>query len=113
MRILDDFRVGSDLRILLGVVGADPATVTITAAMRKIATGQNGFEPGSVAITLTTALNAAPTTIAPAGFYLSCSHTVTATLPPGVYAIDARLEIPGSTEITKQAGLIRLSQGVV
>lgn len=107
--LLGEFRIGEDIGLALEVTSGDMALVSaITAAMKpaRIAANRPVLDDGAPAI----ALGVAPDT---AGWTLSLASTATAALAPGIYGIDARLEIAGGVEITDRTAFIALSAGAL
>lgn len=92
------FARGATIRLALDVLGGNPAAVTdVAAVLRKV--GKIGALPGpndAVAATFTVTARAAAGDV-PAGWDLTIVASVTATLPAGYYAGDARLSF-GSTD---------------
>lgn len=107
--LLGEFRIGEDIGLALEVASGDVALVSaITAAMKpaRIAANRPVLDDRAPAIALSVASNAT-------GWTLSLPSTATAGLAPGIYGIDARLEIAGGIEITDRTAFISLSAGAL
>jgi|GEM_PF-976994 len=110
--IIGTFRIGEDISLGLDAVTGDPAAVTaISAKMQPALVSANRVEldPDGAVITLAVA----PQTPASAGWTLSLAHNQTALLAPGIYGIDARIELSGAIEITDQSAFISLTRAAV
>lgn len=108
--IIGEFRIGEDIAVALDAASGDPATVTaITARIKpaKATTSRIVLDDTATAIDMTVTSQGA------VGWLVSLSRTITATLPAGLYGIDARLTIAGAVEMTDQTGFIALSQAAV
>ncbi len=104
------FRIGEDIAIALDAVTGDPATVTaISAQMKPAKVVANRLVLDDAASGIAMTVTATGTT----GWLIALSAATTATLPAGVYGIDARLTLPGAVEMTEQSGFIALSQAAV
>jgi hypothetical protein len=107
--LLGEFRIGEDIGLALEVVSGDIGEVSaISAAMKpaRITANRPVLDDAAAAI----ALSVAP---AIAGWTVSLSSTTTASLAPGIYGIDARLEIAGGVEITDRTAFVALSAGAL
>jgi hypothetical protein len=107
--LLGEFRIGEDIGLALDVTSGDMGEVSaISAAMKpaRIKGNRPVLDDGAPA----TALSVAP---GMAGWTLSLPSATTAALAPGIYGIDARLEIAGGVEITERTAFIALSAGAV
>ena len=107
--LIGEFRVGEDIALELEVASGDPGLVTaITAAMKpaRITANRPVLDDAadSVALAVSPELN---------GWTLSLPSAATASLSPGLYGIDARLEVGGGVEITEQTAFIALSEGAL
>lgn len=115
MSIIGEFRVGEDILVALDAVSGDPATVdAITAKLAAAdirggaATIREGVEAHEMAVTPRTASG----DIA-AGWNLLLPAVTTAQLAPGLYGIDARLEVGSGVDITDRTAFIRLTRAAV
>lgn len=107
--LIGEFRIGEDIGLALEVTTGDMALVSaITAAMKpaRIAANRPVLDDAQPAVALSVAADTA-------GWTLSLPSATTATLEPGIYGIDARLEIAGGVEITEQTAFIALSAGAL
>ena len=107
--LIGEFRVGEDIALELEVASGDPGLVTaVTAAMKpaRITSNRPVLDDSADGI----ALAVAPV---PNGWTISLANSVSAALPPGIYGIDARLQVAGGIEITEQTGFIALSEGAI
>jgi hypothetical protein len=107
--LIGEFRVGEDIGVALEVAQGEMALVSaISAAMKpaRIAANRPVLDESAAAIALDVAADAT-------GWTLSLPSAVTATLDPGIYGIDARLEIAGGVEITDRTAFISLSAGAI
>lgn len=107
--LIGEFRVGEDIALELEVASGDLGLVTaITAAMKpaKITANRPVLDDtaASVALAVSPEIN---------GWTLSLPSTGSASLSPGLYGIDARLEVAGGIEITEQTAFIALSEGAL
>jgi hypothetical protein len=107
--LIGEFRIGEDLGIALEVTAGDMTQVSaVSAAMKpaRIAANRPVLDASAAPIALTVASGAA-------GWTLSLPSATTAALAPGIYGIDARLEIAGGVEITEQTAFVALSAGAL
>jgi hypothetical protein len=107
--LIGEFRLGEDIALELEVAAGDPASVVaVTAAMKPAKTMAN--RP-----VLDDAANPIALAIAPHanGWTVSLPSTASAALGPGLYGIDARLQVAGGIEITEQTAFIALSEGAL
>ena len=112
------FRIGEDVVIALDLVEGDPAAIgTITAGMRRmIRAGGSGLlqpDPSQTPITAIVSPRVASGGF-PAGWNLTVPASVTETLEPGMYGIDAKLDATtGSIDITETTALISLTVAAI
>jgi hypothetical protein len=107
--LLGEFRIGEDIGLALCVTSGDMGDVSaISAAMKpaRIAANRPVLDSAAPAIALGVATE-------DSGWTLSLPSATTATLAPGIYGIDARLEIAGGVEITDRTAFIALSAGAL
>lgn len=107
--LIGEFRVGEDIALALEVADGDASLVSaITAAMKpaKIMANRPVLDEAAPATALTVAAE-------PAGWTVSLPSAASAGLTPGIYGIDARLEVAGGVEITEQTAFIALSEGAL
>lgn len=107
--LIGEFRVGEDIGVALEVASGEMAEVSaIIAAMKPalISANRPVLDQSAAAIALTVVPGAA-------GWTLSLPSTATASLAPGIYGIDARLEVGGGIEITDRTAFIALTAGAV
>jgi hypothetical protein len=108
--IIGEFRLGEDLAIALDAATGDTAQVTgVTAWMKPAEVFANRLvldhdTPG-VALQVTARGDA--------GWTLSLNGAATAALAPGIYGIDARLNLTDAVEITEQTAFVALSKAAV
>lgn len=101
--VIGTFRVGEDATIALDAVTGDVSIVTgATAYMRRM--GRAGSR-----IDLTITPRPAGGGF-PAGWNITAPGSLTADLPLGRYAVDARLTGAGFTEITDESAVIEFVQ---
>ena len=107
--LIGEFRLGEDIALELQVASGDPALVTaVTAAMKpaRIAANRPVLEEDASPVALTVASE-------PTGWTVSLPSAASAALSPGIYGIDARIEVAGGVEITEQTAFIALSEGAL
>ena len=103
------FTKGSTIVLALDAIEGDVATASaLTAALRRVVAA--GMAPGSPAATFTVASRAAAGSI-PAGWDMTISAAVSATLEAGSYRADARMMIGGNVVYTN-AVAIRIVEAV-
>jgi hypothetical protein len=107
--LLGEFRIGEDIGLALDVTSGDMGEVSaISAAMKpaRIAANRPVLDDAAPAIALSVAADAS-------GWTLSLPSATSANLAPGLYGIDARLEIAGGVKITDRTAFIALSAGAL
>ena len=115
--IIGTFRIGEDITIALDAAsGIDPASLALPVAdmlavikddVAAIAVSTATLIPLTVSTYVASGAN-------PAGWTLLATHTATAALAPGIYAIDARIVLSGGViDITDQPAFIRLTKAAV
>lgn len=107
--LIGEFRIGEDIALALEVASGDTNLVTaISAAMKpaRITANRPELEDGATATALSVAAG-------PSGWTVSLPSATTAGLSPGIYGIDARLEVAGGIEITEQTAFIALTEGAL
>lgn len=110
--IIGTFRIGEDIAIALDAVQGDPATVTAISAKMKparVSANRVDLDPQGTAIDLLVTAQ----TPSSAGWTLSLVHSQSALLEPGIYGIDARIEMAGAIEITDQSAFVSLTRAAV
>lgn len=115
MSIIGEFRVGEDILVALDAVSGDPDSVdlvTAKLAAAEIRGGATIIREGAEAHDMTVTPRTASGDIA-AGWTLLLPAETTAQLAPGLYGIDARLEIGGGVDITDRTAFIRLTRAAV
>jgi hypothetical protein len=108
--IIGSFRIGEDISVALDATAGDPATVTAIIAKMKPAKATSNrivLDDAATAITLSVAANGT------AGWIVSLPSATSATLPAGLYGIDAKLTVGGSVELTEQTAFIALTQAAL
>jgi hypothetical protein len=100
------FQRGETLTLALDAVSGDPASVTaISAQLKAVPSGRTSVPAGApVAATFAIVTRAAAGDI-PAGWSLTLSAATCATLTPGAYLVDARLEVGSGVIITDSAAI--------
>jgi hypothetical protein len=106
------YQRGETISLALDAVTGDPAEVTsISAAMKAVPPGRSEA-PASAPISASFAIAARPAVgNDPAGWTLTIPALVSASLSPGAYVADARLEVAGGVIVTESVA-IRLKQSV-
>jgi len=107
--VIGEFRIGEDIGVALQVAAGNPAQVAqIVAAMKpaRIVANRPVLDDAAESIPLNVAAE-------DAGWTLTLPSTATAGLEPGIYGIDARLEVAGGVEITERSAFISLSLGAL
>ena len=110
--ILGEFRVGEDIAIALDATAGDAAQVTAIDVRMKpalVADNRLTLDDAEQAIVLSTA----PQVVAGAGWTISLPGAQTALLAPGLYGIDARLQVASGVVITEQTAFISLTRAAV
>jgi hypothetical protein len=111
-RIIGEFRIGEDIAVALDATEGDTAEVTAISAMMKPALATaNRLVLDDVASPI--AMSVTAQSPASAGWTLTLDSVQTALLSPGVYGIDARIEISGVIEMTDHSAFISLSKATV
>lgn len=111
-RIIGEFRIGEDIAIALDATEGDTAEVTAISAMMKPAQATANrlvLDNAASAITMSVAAQSP----ASAGWTLTLDSAQSSLLSPGVYGIDARIEIGSVVEMTDQSAFISLSKATV
>lgn len=112
MAIIGEFRVGEDILVALDAVSGDPGTVDVITARLAPAEMRGGvpvISEGTVRHVMTASARAASGDI-PAGWTLLLPAATSATLAPGLYGIDARLEAGSGVDITDTTAFVRLTR---
>ena len=106
------YQRGETISLALDAVTGDPAQVTaINAAMKAVPPGRSEA-PASAPVAASFAVTARPAAgDNPAGWTLTVSALASASLSPGSYVADARLEVAGGVIVTESVA-IRLRQSV-
>lgn len=106
------FQRGETISLALDAVTGDPAQVTaIVAAMKAVPPGRSEA-PASASVAANFAITPRPAAGAiPPGWTLTVAAPVSASLAPGAYVADARLEAGGGVIVTSSVA-IRLKQSV-
>ena len=106
------YQRGETISLALDAVTGDPAQVTaINAAMKMVPPGRSEAPANApVAASFTVAARLASGND-PAGWTLTIPAAVSASLSPGSYVADARLEVAGGVIVTESVA-IRLRQSV-
>jgi hypothetical protein len=106
------FQRGETITLALDAVTGDPADVSaISAAMKPVPPGRT---EASADAPFAASFNVTPRSASgdiPAGWTLSLPALVSASLTPGAYVADARLEVAGGVIVTDSIA-IRLRQSV-
>ena len=108
--IIGSFRIGEDVLVALDALTGDTAQVTAISAKMKPAKGTANriiLDDTAAGVAMQVSSQGA------AGWIISLSHSVTASLATGIYGIDARLTVGDGVEMTEQTGFISLSQAAV
>lgn len=100
------FQRGETISLALDAVSGDPLTVTaIDAALKVVPPGRTGVPDGApVAANFSIVPRAAQGAIAP-GWTLTIDAALSATLAPGSYLADARLEVAGGVVVTEPVAI--------
>ncbi len=100
------FQRGETILLALDAVMGDPLTVTaIGAVMKAVPPGRTGVpDDAQVAATFSVSSRAAVGDI-PAGWTLTVDGATSATLVPGAYLADARLEVAGGVIVTEPVAI--------
>lgn len=110
--IIGDFRIGEDLLVALDATAGNAALASaISAAIKPATVGANRLVLDDAASGI--ALTIAAQSPASAGWILSLPASLTATMEPGTYGIDARLVVGSGIEITDQTAFVRLSRAAL
>ena len=106
------YQRGETISLALDAITGDPAQVTaVSAAMKAVPPGRSEA-PASAPIAASFAVTARPASgDDPAGWTLTIPAIVSASLLPGAYVADARLEVAGGVIVTDSVA-IRLRQSV-
>ena len=106
------YQRGETISLALDAVTGDPALVTaISAAMKAVPPGRSEA-PVSAPVAASFAVTRRPASgDQPAGWTLTVPALVSASLSPGAYIADARLEVAGGVIVTDSVA-IRLRQSV-
>ncbi len=111
-RIIGEFRIGEDIAVALDATEGDTAEVTAISAMMKPALATaNRLVLDDAAIPI--ALSVAAQSPASAGWILNLDSAQSGLLAPGVFGIDARIEIGSVIEMTDQSAFISVSKATV
>ena len=106
------YQRGETISLALDAVTGDPAQVTaISAAMKPVLPGRteaSASAPFAASFTVTPRLASGDE---PAGWTLTIPAIVSASLSPGAYVADARLEVAGGVIVTDSVA-IRVRQSV-
>lgn len=109
--MIGTFRIGADASIALDAVSGDVSIVTdITARMQRVSSNTGNLTGPMIP------LNVAPRAASgsfPAGWNITVPASVTSTLRPGNYAIDAELEGIGFVQVTETSAIIAFTQGAI
>ena len=111
-RIISTFRIGEDIAIALDATSGDTASVTAISALMKPALSSSNrlvLDDDASPVAMTVAAQSP----ASAGWTLSLTSAQSALLAPGIYGIDARIEISSAIEMTDQSAFISLSKAAV
>lgn len=115
-KILGTYRIGADITVALMATQGDPGQVTnATAALRRAVQGTENsirFEEGSQSIPMIIAPRAASDSV-PAGWNVTLPAAQSASLMPGLYAIDAKLVLGDQVTITSRSAAILVTQAAV
>jgi hypothetical protein len=100
------FQRGETLSLALDAVTGDPLTVTgISAVIKAVPPGRTGVPDGApVAATFSVQARAAQGDIPP-GWTLTIPAATSATLAPGAYLADARLELAAGVIVTEPVAI--------
>jgi hypothetical protein len=106
------FQRGETISIALDAVSGNPLDVSaISAQLKAVPPGRSSVPAGApVAATFVMLIRPAAGSIPP-GWTLVISAATSATLPPGAYLADARLEVAGGVIVTESVA-IRIRQSV-
>jgi hypothetical protein len=106
------YQRGETISLALDAVTGDPAQVTaISAAMKAVPPGRSEA-PATASVAASFAVTPSPAVgDQPAGWTLTIPALVSASLSPGAYVADARLEVAGGVIVTDTVA-IRLRQSV-
>jgi hypothetical protein len=100
------YQRGETISLALDAVSGDPLGVTaISAAMKAVLPGRTNIADGTpVAASFVVTARAAAGDI-PAGWTLTIPAATSASLPPGAYLADARLEVAGGVVVTDSVAI--------
>lgn len=100
------YQRGETICLALDAVTGDPLSVTqIDAALKAVPPGRTGVPSGApVAATFSVSPRPAEGDISP-GWTLTISAETSASLAPGAYAADARLEVAGGVIVTEPVAI--------
>jgi hypothetical protein len=100
------FQRGETISLALDAVTGDPLSVTgISAVMKTVPPGRTGVPDGApVAATFSISPRAAQGDIPP-GWALTIPAATSASLTPGSYLADARLEVAGGVIVTEPVAI--------
>ena len=106
------YQRGETMSLALDAVTGDPALVTaISAAMKAVPPGRSEA-PATALVVASFAVTGRPAMgDQPAGWTLTIPAIISASLSPGAYIADARLEVAGGVIVTESVN-IRLKQSV-
>jgi hypothetical protein len=100
------FQSGETISLALDALDGDPLTVSaISAQLKAVPPGRTIVPSGAPVAATFVVLPRAASGDVPAGWNLIISAATSATLVPGLYFADARMEISGSVVITEQIAL--------
>jgi hypothetical protein len=106
------YQRGETISLAIDAVTGDPAQVTaISAAMKPVPPGRSEAQanaPFAASFLVASRLASGAT---PPGWTLTIPATVSASLAPGAYVADARLEVAGGVIVTESVA-IRIKQSV-
>ncbi len=100
------FQRGETVSLALDAMTGDPLTVSgISAALKAVPPGRTGVPDGApVAATFSISPRSAQGDIPP-GWTLTIPAVTSATLAPGAYLADARLEVAGGVIVTEPVAI--------
>lgn len=114
-QIIARYRIGEDAALAFDAIDIDVSTVTILA-VGMVQVLRNGgvyaIPEGRTPMPLTVTTRAADDTN-PGGWTFALAASDTALLTPGVYAVDAKFSLGGSTDITETSALIEFTRAAV
>lgn len=110
--IIGEFRVGEDLALALDVLeGQAQQAAAVTAAIKPALVDENRLALDDDAPSVTMAV--APQSDPAGGWTISLTAVQTAGLAPGLYGIDARIDVAGGVVLTQRTAFVSLTRAAL